>query len=89
MHTCQIQWITAQGKPTPDTNPAIGRVRCKRYRYSLGHRQPWVAGEYSAWFNICADHARQLAYPDMCEWEIERFECVRSDDGYLPDEVLA
>ena len=26
---CQIRWIDAQGNPTPDTNPAIGRVRCK------------------------------------------------------------
>jgi hypothetical protein len=27
--TCRIQWIDAQGKPTPDSNPAVARARCK------------------------------------------------------------
>jgi hypothetical protein len=26
---CQIQSIDAQGNPTPDSNPAVARVRCK------------------------------------------------------------
>ena len=28
---CQIQWIDAQGNPTPACNPAVARVRCKAY----------------------------------------------------------
>jgi hypothetical protein len=35
---CQIQWIDAQGNPTPDTNPAVARVRCKAYDKMLHGR---------------------------------------------------
>lgn len=34
MECCRIQWIDKDGKPTPDTNPAIGVVY--REAYSKG-----------------------------------------------------
>lgn len=75
---CQIRWIDDMtGEPTPDDNPAIGRVRCKQYRYSVRTvagrpwREPWVPGEWSEWYTICAEHAKQLSKPDMVDWEFE------------------
>ena len=67
---CEIQWIGKDGKPTPDDNPPIGRVRCKVYGYERGFhnaRLRW-AGDWSRWFTICEEHAKTLSESDMVEW---------------------
>lgn len=66
---CQIQWIDAQGNPTPDTNPAVARVRCKAYDKMLHGRM--LHFTQSEWFNICAEHAKQMSEPGMEIWECE------------------
>lgn len=70
---CEIQWIDDNGKLTPDDNPPIGRVRCKLYQYErmTTIRKPWQ-GDWSRWFNICAEHAKLLSRPDMKEWEFDK-----------------
>ena len=70
---CDIQWINDKGEPTPDDNPPIGRVRCKMYTYEGFNciRKPWVEGDYTAWFSICAEHVKVLNRPDMADWELE------------------
>ena len=60
---CQIQWIDAQGNPTPDSNPAIARVRCKAREQIIAGRV--VRFDQSQWFNICAEHAAQMSNPGM------------------------
>jgi len=52
MKTCEIQWIDDNGKPTPDTNPAIGIAR-SIITYGGGDSQ---VREYP----ICAEHAAQI-----------------------------
>lgn len=70
---CEIQWIDDKGNPTPDDNAPVGRVRCKLYSYermATMTRKPW-AGDWSAWFSICEEHAKQLTRPDMGDWTFE------------------
>lgn len=68
--TCEIKWVSKPGCETAkDNNPSIGRVRCKLYRLRAGVRQPDF--DWTRWFEICADHAMQLADPDMADWEFE------------------
>jgi hypothetical protein len=67
---CQIQWIDASGAPTPDDNPAIGRVRCKFYPYAMGRKRPW-RGDWSRYFGICADHGKRLGESGMDIWQFE------------------
>jgi hypothetical protein len=67
--TCQIQWIDTQGNPTPDSNPAIACVRCKANEQIIAGRV--VRFTQSEWFNICAEHAKQLSQPGMEIWECE------------------
>jgi hypothetical protein len=67
--TCQIQWIDAQGNPTPDTNPAIGRVRTKdRWQIIAGSN---IHFTQSDWYCICAEHAKRMSDPGMDIWEWE------------------
>jgi len=66
-HSCQIQWIDETGKPTPDTNPAIGQVRTKPRQQLFCGR--WVRFEMSAPFYICAEHAKRLSERGMEIWE--------------------
>jgi hypothetical protein len=68
---CQIQWIDAQGNPTPDTNPAIARVRTKA-RVEQHHGRA-IRFEKSDWYCICAEHAKQLGEPGMHIWECEAY----------------
>jgi hypothetical protein len=56
---CQIRWIDAQGNPTPDTNPAIGRVRCKGHDQIIAGRM--VHFTTSEWFHIAQNMLRRLA----------------------------
>jgi len=63
MNTCEIKWVDAQGNPTPDNNPSIGRVRCKA-RVQQFHGRALQFSE-SAWFHICAEHAKRLDGPGM------------------------
>ena len=66
-HMCQIQWIDANGKPTPDNNPAIGQVRTKaRHEIICGNS---VHFEASQPFYICAQHAKRLCERGMDIWE--------------------
>jgi hypothetical protein len=69
--TCQIQWIDAQGNPTPDSNPAIARVRTKE-RVEQFHGRA-IRFSQSNWFHICTEHAKQLSDPGMHIWECEAF----------------
>jgi hypothetical protein len=69
--TCQIKWIDKQGSPTPDNNPAIGRCRTVARYQMIGGRNLFF--DASKWFNICAEHARQLTLPGMHIWEFEAF----------------
>jgi hypothetical protein len=70
--TCQIKWIDKHGNPTPDNNPAIGRCRTiARYQMIAGRNLFFDASE---WFNICAEHARQLTDKGMHIWEFEPFQ---------------
>ena len=64
---CAISWIDPKGHPTPDNNPAIGRVRTKARDYLIGGRL--IHLNASDWFPICAKHAEQLKQPGMEIWE--------------------
>lgn len=72
MSKCQIKWVDETGTPTPDDNDAIGRVMLGGYVLQIRGRGIKM-GE-SAWYNICACHAKQLAEPGMHGWIFERFE---------------
>lgn len=76
MHTCQIKWIDSQGEPTADTNPSIGRVRCKA-RVEQHHGRA-LSFSSSPWFHICAEHAKRMDDPgmDCWEWETPQGEAV-------------
>jgi hypothetical protein len=66
---CQIQWIDAQGNPTPDSNPSIGRVRTKeRVEQHHGRAIKFVQSD---WYCICAEQAKRLSDPGMDIWECE------------------
>jgi len=67
--TCCIKWIDANGNPTPDTNPAIGRARTVARVEQIHGRG--VRFEASDWFPICAEHAKHLRDPGMHIWEFE------------------
>jgi hypothetical protein len=68
-NTCKIQWIDKQGNATPDSNPAIGRVRTiDRHEQYHGRTIHFPA---SGWFPICAEHAKQLSEPGMHIWLFE------------------
>ena len=56
--TCEIKWVDANGQPTPDTNPAIGRCRVVAYGRVIHGR-------------TIACHAKQLSEPGMEIWEFE------------------
>jgi hypothetical protein len=64
---CQIRWIDADGKSTPDHNEAIGHVRMP----ARVEQRPSGPIKFSAtkWFPICAEHAKQLDKPEMSHWE--------------------
>jgi hypothetical protein len=55
---CQIEWIDAQGNPTPDSNSAVARVRCKAREQIITGRV--VRFLQSDWFHICAEHAKEV-----------------------------
>jgi hypothetical protein len=69
-HTCAIQWIDGQGRPTPDNSPAIGFVRLREYFHTL-HGRTLKFGDNDKWYPICAAHAAQLSAPDMVNWEFQ------------------
>ena len=60
---CEIQWVDAYGKPTPDTNEAVGTVQCLGYPC---RSNPAYVPEPSREFPICADHL--LRMPDDGRW---------------------
>ena len=69
---CAIQWIDDHGKPTPDTNEAIGIV----YREAYVSQYPSAVNgviqfERSEDFPICAEHAKQLKNPGMEHWHFQ------------------
>jgi hypothetical protein len=67
--TCQIQWIDRSGRPTPDHNPSIGRIRTKDRVQQIDGRGVRFAA--SQWFHVCAVHAQQMDDPGMEIWEWE------------------
>lgn len=70
MRTCELKWVV-DGRPTPDTNPAIGRVMC-RERVEQHHGRG-ITFAASPWFNICEEHAKRLSEPGMENWVFECF----------------
>lgn len=72
MTTCKIRWIDGHGSPTPDDNPAIGRVRMVARDQRIGGQV--VHFEASEWYPICAEHRSRMLGPpawDDCHWEFE------------------
>jgi len=70
--TCRIQWVDANGNPTPDKSTAIGTVYCKAHLAWMPDGRA-VTMEKSASFPICAWHARRLDEPGMENWVFEPF----------------
>ena len=68
MCTCEIKWVK-DGQPTPDTNRALYRVRCKA-RVEQHHGRAIEFSE-SRWFNCCREHFLRLSEPGMEHWECE------------------
>jgi len=67
---CAIQWVDANGKPTPDTNLAIGCVRREAYRHPYaGAVNGYIEYTESEWYPICAEHAKRLGDGGMHHWE--------------------
>jgi hypothetical protein len=83
MEACRIQWINAAGRPTPDGNPAVGRVRTKAHVFQRpdGTGVPIPASE---WFPICAVHAARLREPGMHVWEWDLSEAPPSGTRGAP-----
>lgn len=80
MHTCEIQWIDANGNATPDNNPAIGRVRIRDHVVQFADRGVRVpAGK---WLYICAEHAKRMNNSECMNWEWDE---SRPLDIPLPD----
>jgi hypothetical protein len=70
MCKCTIQWIK-HGKPTPDNNPAIGRVRTiDRFEQIDGRGVHFPASD---WYPICKEHAERLNEKGMHIWLFEPF----------------
>jgi hypothetical protein len=64
--TCKIQWVDEQtGKPTPDTNPAIGIAY--REAYTSQHNGRGVKHERSADYPICAEHRARMAADEAAD----------------------
>jgi hypothetical protein len=80
---CEIKWVDANGNPTPDTNPAVYRVRTKARVDQIGGRG--VSFPNSQWFNCCAEHAKLMSGPGMHIWECEAIE--DAPDAITFDEV--
>ena len=66
---CEIQWIDANGKFTPDQNDAACRVRVNAYTTAQGYRV-----NTSPWYGCCAEHAKRLRDRGMHIWECEQLE---------------
>lgn len=80
---CQIKWIDAAGQSTADDNEAIGRVQCgKRIEQHNGRAIAFTA---SAWFHICAEHAKRLNEPGMHIWTFEPFVCLADGTRMMVD----
>jgi len=69
MSTCKIQWIDDSGRPTPDSNEAVGEVFRESYT-SYVYKKPYTFPETER-FPICAKHARLLSDPGMENWKFE------------------
>ena len=72
---CAIQWDDSHGKPTPDTNEAIGYVYREAYRLIVpdavnGH----IDYERTEDFPICSEHTKRLNQPDMHHWHFMPFD---------------
>jgi hypothetical protein len=66
---CQIQWIDAHGKPTPDHSDAIGYVYREAYRLPFPAAvNGYIDYERTEDFRICAERAKRLSEPDMGHW---------------------
>lgn len=78
--TCEIQWIDVSGRPTPDTNPSIGRIRTKARVEQIGG--VGVRFEASPWFHVCACHAEQMDRHSMLHgMHIWEWECISHADA--------
>jgi hypothetical protein len=73
--TCKIQWIDSSGKPTPDTNPAVGHCWMVARKVPIGGRV--VALDEGERFPICAEHLRQLSEPGMGFWMYEPLDAMQ------------
>lgn len=67
--TCKIQWVSTDGRPTPDESPAIGYVRREAYREPYATAlNGFIDHTETEWFPICADHAKRLNDRGMEQW---------------------
>lgn len=69
MHTCKIQWVDKNGKPTPDTRKSVGYVRCLGYPCK---ENPSYKPAPSQWFPICAEHLRDMPKDGIWEFKKEK-----------------
>lgn len=69
---CEIQWIDQQGRPTPDTDPAVGYVQREAYDHQDPHAVNGVI-HYQAtkWFPICEAHKARLTERGMEHWRFK------------------
>ena len=72
--SCQIQWIDASGKKTPDNNIAVGEAYIiEHVEYSSSYMGGRYAVDESRHFLICAEHLKRLREPGMKYWRFEPY----------------
>jgi hypothetical protein len=72
--TCKIAWVDKQGKPTPDSNPAVGEAWIISYTH---YHHMYLTGKAefpeSEHFPICAEHLKRFQEPGMQYWRFEPY----------------
>ena len=85
---CAIRWIDSHGKPTPDTNEAIGYVYREAYRLIVPDAiNGCIDYERTEDFPICSEHAKQLTAPDMHRWHFASFTTFDAPTGRVYSRV--
>ena len=66
--TCRIQWIDDQGKPTPDSNPAVAIATRTAHPIIIDGRDCGSTDEQS--FPICQEHLDRLNDENYRGWQV-------------------